>query len=396
VLFKDFVFEDAGGVKTVNVETNFKHWTIKESDSLNWIKLLKNNFNLLKIEVENNPSILPRKAEFKIIAKDKEETVTVKQEGKSKTLSVFPKKIVFKQKGGMQFVRIYTTTGEYDTNMCLSKEWHNSIKSDTGLFVNCNTYTKKELLREQKRDSYRSNLTRYDTICINVEELTEKIFVKQTASPSGLKIPNNMVGFSLGYVQRKWGYQIPEDTAAFNYTVGENTKRMFGIRAGLKLDFYFKSTLFGLGVNTGAYYQFMYSKTTVASAPFEGLDKTMQEHSVYFPIHLFYRYDFTKKWGIFINGGVGIDWSMALFVKVNTDEDKDKGNDGSFYSTSNLYKDIDGKLLDRFAFTGEYGGGIRFGIFALSFTYSEPLFKQRDLFITPNSRMKIALTVMLY
>jgi len=396
MLLKDFVFEDAGGTKTAKIETNFKHWEIKESDSLNWIKLSKDDFDLLKIEVENNPSILPRKAEFKIIAKDKEETITVKQEGKPKTLSVFPNQIVFKHKGGMQFVKIHTITGEYDINTCLSKEWHTSVKNDTGIFVTCNSYTKKEQITEQKRDSYRTNLTRYDTICVNVEELTEKIFVKQTASPLGLKIPNNRVGFSLGYVQREWVYQIPEDTAAFNYTVWENTKRMFGIRAGLKFDFYFKSTLFGLGINTGAYYQFMYSKMPVKSDPFKGLDKTMQEHSVYLPIQLFYRYDFTKKWGIFINGGIGIDCSMALFVMVNTKEDKDKGNDGSFYYSSNLYKDIDLKPRDKFVFTGEYGGGIRWRIFTFSFTFSEPLFKKQNIFITPNSRMKMAIIIMLY
>ena len=392
--FKNVFVEDVGETKMVSIKTNFKDWEVK-MDSTAWIKVLKNNSDSLKIECTNNPSVSTRNASCNIIAGDQEITITVEQKGKPKTLTVYPKEVVFKPKGGTQFIGVQTTTGEYAINVYAPVKWHDTKKVDTGFTIHCNPYKKNDLRIQRENLTNRKNLTRCDTVYVNVKEISERIIVKQKAPPLALKIPHNTFGLSIGYVQKNWTYQIPKDTAAPYHIVWENTGKMLGIQAGVRLDFYFKSTFFGLGISTGPYYQFMYSKTPFIQDSLRGnYKKTMQEHSIYLPIHLIYRYDITKKIGIFINGGIGIDWSMYLFVRAT---DKDAAE--PFYVSSNIYKNIDWKLRNRFVLTGEYGGGVRFERSVFTISFSQPLRKQTsntDTFpIIPNSRVRIAFILML-
>jgi len=390
---KNIVFEDTGGEEVINVETNFKKWEVKMLDTVKWASVLRNGSELVKIICQDNPSVSPRKAAYTITADSKEDTITIEQKSKPIVLDVFPQSLSFKHKGGTEQVQVRTATGEYEINQL--NLWLITTKNDAGFSVKCKPYAKEDLQATRVKRTNERSLTRYATIEINVMDTIREIAVKQRAYPTALKIPYNIFGLSAAYMQKDWFYQIPikDTTADYDYVSWENPNKTNGVQAGFRIDPYFNSSLFGLGISTGLYYQYAAKSFTKHDDNEKKYKKSIAEHSLYLPIHLIYRYDFTKTVGIFINGGLGIDCSLALSVNA-------KSADSDIpYDSKNIYESTNSKIGKRFVFTGEYGGGIKVSRCIFAITSSLKLFKQTaktDTFsITPNSNLKIAFAVML-
>ena len=389
---KNVIFEDTGGEEVINVETNFKKWEVKILDTVKWASVLKNDSESVKIICQDNPSVSPRKAAYTITADSKEDTIIIEQKTKPKQLNVFPMNLSFKHKGGTEQVQVRTATGEYEINQL--NLWLITTKNDAGFSVKCKPYAKEDLQATRVKRTNEKSLTRYATIEVNVMDTIREIAVKQRAYPTALKIPYNIFGLSAAYVQKGWFYQVPikDTTADFNYVSWENPNQTNGVQAGFRIDPYFNSSLFGLGISTGLYYQYAAKNFTRQDDKEKKFKKTIEEHSLYLPIHLIYRYDFTKMVGIFINGGLGIDCSLALFVNAVSDG-------SNVPTTNNVYEKINPKIGNRFVFTGEYGVGIKLSrcIFAVtsSLKLSKKTAKTDTFSITPNNKLNISFAVML-
>jgi hypothetical protein len=392
---KDIHLGDAGGAETITIKTNARNLKINEIDSFkaDWITITKIASDSFKIECENNPSVEDRITRYGITAEGIEDTIVIQQNGKQITNIVYPYNAVFNSKGGTRSISVTTTTGEY--GISTSPKWYSiGNKNKTGFVVNCEPYTKKEIRYARTDRKLKKNLTRYDTIIVSVKDSIQKVSVAQKAPAMALKIPYNTIGFSFGYVYKNWDYQIPNDTAEL--VAWNNTKNMHGLQVGIRVEPYFASWVFGLGISTGLYYQYATSKIPkLNDVTYGNYKKTMKEHSLYFPIHLIYRYDFTKTVGIFINGGIAIDWSLSLELNSTTES--------IVYTYTNpiLDKFSDWKTSSKTTVTGELGGGIKLGRFIFSITSSvgsskETVEDNADTFkIIPKYRMRVGLTLML-
>jgi hypothetical protein len=93
--------------------------------------------------------------------------------------------------------------------------------------------------------------------------------------------------------------------------------------------------------------------------------------------------------GLFVNGGIGIDCSIALFVKANGESSDIP------YDTKNIYENIDSRIVDRLAFIGEYGGGIKLSRCIFAISSSRKLLKDNIFSIIPNSKVSISFALML-
>ena len=389
---KNIFFDDTGGVQTVKIETNFKNWYIEKTDTSKWVKISKEDDISIKIKCEDNPTVYSsRKAIFNIIVGDKNFSIAIEQKAKPIKLIVNPLNLSFKRKGGTFPIEIATTTGEYDIDS--TKKWCIIKKNITGFEVQCKEYKDYELRAARENRAYKKDLTRYDTIKVRVMDTIREVFVKQKTSPAGLKIPYNIVGFSASYVQTDWIYNVPIDTTKPRFTHWENAKKMHGLQVGVRLDPYFDASIFGFGISTGLYYQYANAKSDTIRGIGGIYRKTIEEHYLYIPIHFIYRYDFTKTVGIFINGGIGIDWNLALNLRATLE-----GAPSPFYN-SNIYKDVNAETSNRVILTGEYGGGIKLGRCIFSASFSRKLFKQTTdnnaIVILPNNKLKLSFVIML-
>ncbi|MDR0505980.1 MAG: PEGA domain-containing protein [Dysgonamonadaceae bacterium] len=182
------------------------------------------------------------------------------------------------------------------------------------------------------------------------------------------------IGWSLGYVQKQW--VLTYENEKIKYGFWDDDKYLHGIQTGLRITPHFWG---GIGLNTGLFYEFYYSK----SDPFEVLDTegyggygdgyaTMMEHSLYLPLNLEYRFQFSESFQIFVNGGIGLDY--GLFAGADWYMKSDDSN--PYYSESDIYGKEDFGDYTRFNVSAEFGGGIRIRHFQLNFNMAKGLMNQ--------------------
>lgn len=130
------------------------------------------------------------------------------------------------------------------------------------------------------------------------------------------------VGLSFAYVQKQYVTKSGNQTLIKENGVwdsGEN-KWLSGGQFGIHFQPCFH---FGLGLYTGIFYEFYYSKDS------EGDRNEYQEHDLYAPAHLLFRLPLAEKGCFFIHGGVGANYIVAAKVG-DTDVTEYLGKDGIF------------------------------------------------------------------
>lgn len=150
-------------------------------------------------------------------------------------------------------------------------------------------------------------------------------------------------GFSIGYVQKQWAVKEEGETNKMGYW--DDTKHLSGIQAGFRVEPLFK---YGFGIDTGLYYEYYHSKSKPTSYDGVEFEPTLNEHSLYLPIHLEYRLNFCKEFQLFFYGGIGLDYVLSAKLKTNNDE--------LSYDEDDAYENA---YLKKFNTSLEYGGGFR-------------------------------------
>ncbi|MDE6770522.1 MAG: hypothetical protein K2J78_12430 [Muribaculaceae bacterium] len=171
------------------------------------------------------------------------------------------------------------------------------------------------------------------------------------------------MSYSLGYVQKKWVYHAPDYTEGTN-AFGED-KPMNGIQVGIRVDPQFG---YGLGINTGLFYEYYFSKSDEMFD--EGLQYhfTAEEHCLYMPIHFKYSLNFSKWFQLALYGGLGLDYGLKGRIYMRCE--------GETLTSLNMYNnELD---MKRFNTSLEYGAAMRINHFQINFTVSKGLINMSD------------------
>lgn len=190
-----------------------------------------------------------------------------------------------------------------------------------------------------------------------------------------------LFGISVGYVQKQWVAKADGETTKMGFW--EDTKYMSGIQAGFRIEPLFK---YGFGVNTGLYYEYYHSKSKPISYEGTEFEPSIEEHSLYVPLHLEYRLNFSSKFQMFFYGGIGLDF--VLSAKLNTNDENLTYDEEDAYENASLKK---------FNTSLEYGGGIRVYRVQLNFTLTNGLlnvYKESDTNIKQHKSLMCSLSYM--
>lgn len=173
-------------------------------------------------------------------------------------------------------------------------------------------------------------------------------------------------GVSAGYVSKKLKYK-DLDGKTQNYGLLKD-KSMPGIQAGIHYEGFFMPKICGLGIATGAYYEYYWQKGDTQSEPgYDDYYVSYKEHNVYVPLNLLFRFDFSKKVNIALYGGIGANYGVG-----NKCEWKNASDDETFQEEKGLY-DYDEWGIKRFFMNIEYGGSVRIGRLAVNARFFSPL-----------------------
>ncbi len=189
-----------------------------------------------------------------------------------------------------------------------------------------------------------------------------------------------VAGFSVGYVQKQWS--VKSDGEKFKVGYWDDSKYISGVQAGIRVEPLFK---YGFGIDTGLYYEFYYSKSKPQTSDGVEFSPSMQDHSLYLPIHAEYRLNFSDSFQAFFYGGVGFNLVVASSIKTNSDILE--------YDEDDAYRSLDFK---KFNASVEFGGGLRYSCFQLNFTMSKGLLKMNssDEIMIKQNKMMCNLSVM--
>ncbi|MFI3287690.1 MAG: PEGA domain-containing protein [Rikenellaceae bacterium] len=165
-------------------------------------------------------------------------------------------------------------------------------------------------------------------------------------------------GISAAYVSKQW--ETTGEGLQFNTDYwGNYNKSLQGFQVGV---FAQPNIAWGLGFNTGLFYEFYYSQDDALRD--SGYYDEFVEHSLYIPAHLTYRIAFTEDVELMVQGGVGMN--VALYGELNCTADKS-------YSAPML--DIYDKdyMPKRVNFAAEVGGSFRYKFIQVGALYSKGL-----------------------
>lgn len=167
-------------------------------------------------------------------------------------------------------------------------------------------------------------------------------------NPFAIDYTKRSFGLTLAYVQKWMHISDGRQSIGTNYFAEE--KHMHGFQIGVPIQPMFA---YGLGLNTGLYFE----------CYFDGYDDleygdhtNMEEYCLYMPIDLMFRLPLGENFSIFVNGGIGIDWSIETVLKWDGYDDYkiDYGEAGA---------------PNHFNFSGEMGGGFQYKALQVSANY---------------------------
>lgn len=151
---------------------------------------------------------------------------------------------------------------------------------------------------------------------------------------------NRPFGISIGYTSKQ--QTDGEDKVPWVYLGNnENKKSSAALRVGL---YWAPEFRYGLGIQTGLYYEMSYSKEDS-----EGIKISWSEHNLSIPLRIQYRYEIISDLSVFIYTGPSFDISLANTMKASADGYSEKIN----------VNVIEESGLNRFNMLWGVGAGVR-------------------------------------
>ena len=167
-------------------------------------------------------------------------------------------------------------------------------------------------------------------------------------NPFDIDFNRREFGLTGGYVQ-KWIYLSDGRQSASVDYFGEE-RHMNGFQVGVPVQPIFG---YGLGLNTGLYFEGYFADWS----EYDSYEKiSMTELCLYMPVDFMFRLPLGENFSIFVNGGIGIDWSLKTTCSQDGYDDWsiDYSEDGA---------------PNHFNFSAEFGGGIQFKALQISGNY---------------------------
>lgn len=152
-------------------------------------------------------------------------------------------------------------------------------------------------------------------------------------NPFGIDYNKHTIGLTAAWVQKWYNCSYGGESFPSTYfTIDDG--HMQGVQVGLPIQ---PSFGYGLGLNTGLYFEAYFESDSSAN---------LTEYCLYMPVDLMFRVPFTEDFSVYINGGIGIDWSIGIDISA----------DG--YDTYSL--DYSEAGPSHFNFSAEFGGGLQY------------------------------------
>jgi tetratricopeptide (TPR) repeat protein len=269
-------FNVIGGTQRIYITTNASSYTVSYLPS--WCSVSSKTATYFEITCKANHGSPNRNDWFKVSAGDKEVRIVVQQledtanQSSVKTnqpanLSVSKESIYFNTKGGKsEQIKIYSNAETY--NVSASPYWCTVQTNNGYIVVTCDANTSK---------TYRQG---YFTVTSGND--SKRIYVTQGGKNDCFNCPKtkDTWGLTLGYT---------------NYDYAE------GVLLGLKAEPLFK---YGFGLNTGINLEACSYKNYYSDDYYSG---EFDRFAINIPLHLEYRFNFSKWFNIFCYGGLGFN-----------------------------------------------------------------------------------------
>lgn len=302
--------------------------------------------------------------------KEKPQTITTSNgQTKETTLQVNENALIFDANGGIKYVTVTASSSDWDleetsiTGFKITKSGLNQIS------VECSPATSSSSV-----NGWFKVKTREQEAKITVYREGQKVIMQsyeQSIKGNPFALRTNKWntyhwGISAGYVSKKLKYKDLDGNT--NHYGLLTDKSMPGMQVGVHYEGFFMPKLCGLGIATGAYYEYYWQKgDTQTGNGGDDYYASYKEHNVYVPLNLLFRFDFSKKVNIALFGGIGGNYGVG-----NKVEYKNAGNDETFEEKKGLY-DYDEYGIRHFFMNIEYGGSVRFGRLSVNARFFSPL-----------------------
>lgn len=365
-------FKNIDEQKSIRVETDGKDWDV--ANVPDWCSVQKQDGRLIVVCLENKPAEV-RSVEITLQSDLIKKTVEIRQAAGPSRLVANANGLDFSSKGGRKEVKVDADSCEWTFS---APWWCQVTKSADGLIV------------RTTRNTGDSNT---DFITLHAGKHVVTIRVTQDEpfnSPRGVQ---RYLGVSAGYVSKRWVYD--EDQKVTKYGFWDEDDHINGFQFGVRFEPLFK---YGFGLNTGLFWEYYYSKGKTKSVEEEdGIFRyypVFSEHSLYMPVHLEYRFYFSKEVSLFVYGGLGMDIGLEAEV-----QEFEPGEDEPYYTTRKLYGNEDFEFYaKRFNLSFDFGGGFRVRNGQLNLGFSRGLLDPspyKELSIRQNKNFMVSFSWML-
>jgi len=361
-------FQDIGGEEKINILVG------NEFDVLSypgWASVIKSpNGDYITVKCDNNRSGKRNsklELQFQGIKQSVKQTITIFQEERP-IVDPKDKTIFLPASSGKYVIKLNTLNSE--------AIYHSEEKDNSKL---CKNVKIKEGILTIDYDKNNTMYQKSMEIEVRAGNREDRIKITQLSKGGGtgdgstiwrLKNPHKTFGLSVGYTQQ--GYNLCTDKNE-EISTWKQPEVISGVQAGLKFNTFFAPNTFGLGIDWGLYYEYVSANKTAMNPHDREYSYNLEKHTAYIPVHLIYKVDFSRNFGIFIFGGVGLDCGVLENIKATY-----TGETEPFYQSP---KGIDiASMMSRFNISSEYGGGVQFFGMMISATLSEKVFNPEEKF----------------
>ena len=376
------LFPSTGGVQAVNITTSgSSDWKV-ESISENWCKIESLSPQGFTVVCSENPRTALRHAEILITTGNITEKIIIQQSGLIASLNVNQNRINFSKSGGhSNSITVNTNLPNFEIDDL--PNWCKVVsRTSSGFVISCES---------------NKSFSRTESFRVKAGDKVERISVTQESgyrpNPFKLKNDHRTIGLSAGYVQKSWSFKLDDGTSG-SYGMWDE-EPLHGIQFGIRSDFYFSPDNHGLGIGTGLFYEYYYSQSeTFTDYDYDvDFNATFQEHSLYVPVHLIYRHDFSENFSLFIKGGLGLDCGLFGSYEETVD-----GENSPYYTSDDIYGNTDFGDMKRFNLSSEFGGGFQIKKVLFDISLSKGLLNQTsgDGYTTKQNKGIMASLVFMY
>ena len=198
---------------------------------------------------------------------------------------------------------------------------------------------------------------------------------KQHAWPWDREYDTDPFGFSASYVQKEWTVSYYGQDIRYNPAWNVEKKPLNGVQFGI---FYEPAFWFGLGIYTGVFYEYYYAPAksgsefshTFTTEEYGDVTQTydlFSEHSLYVPMHLYFRIPLANKVALKLHGGLGMDYGIYASY-WNSDDDEVQSLEDYYKEES--YGTVGAVYPKRFNLSTEAAGSLRVWNLLFNFQYS--------------------------